>query len=135
MISISTVASRQVKRCSMSLIIREMQIKIQRGTTSHQSEWSSLKSQQILERCEEKGNLPYCWLECKLVQPLSETVWRLLRKLKTELPCDPAILLLGIYMDKTIIQKDTCIPMFIATLFTRAKKHRNNLNVHQQVSE
>ena len=62
-----------------------------------------------------------------MVQPLSETVWRLLRKLKTELPCDPAILLLGIYMDKTIIQKDTCIPMFIATLFTRAKKHRNNL--------
>ena len=34
-------------------------------------------------------------------------------------------------MDKTIIQKDTCIPMFIATLFKRAKKHRNNLNVHQ----
>ena len=43
------------------------------------------------------------------------------RKLNTELPNDPAILLLGIYPDKTFIQKDTCIPMFIATPFTIAK--------------
>ena len=41
----------------------------------------------------------------KLVQPLSKTVWRFLRKLKIELPYDPAISLLGIYPDKTIIQK------------------------------
>ena len=58
-----------------------------------------------------------------MVQLLWKRVWRLLRKLKIELPCDPAILLLGIYTDKTIIQKDTCTPMFIATLFTRAKKN------------
>ena len=43
------------------------------------------------------------------------------KKLKIELPCDPAIPLLGIYMDKTVIQKDTCIPVFIAALFTIAK--------------
>ena len=59
--------------------------------------------------------------ECKLVQPLWKTVWRFLRKLKIELPYDPAIPLLGMYPDKTIIQKDTCIPMFIAALFTIAK--------------
>ena len=53
-------------------------------------------------------------------------------KLKTELPYDPAIPLLGIYLDKTIIQKDTCTPMFRAALFTIAKSW-NNLNVHQQV--
>ena len=61
-----------------------------------------------------------CW-ECKLVQPLWRTVWRFLKKLTIELPYDPAIPLLGIYLDKTIIQKDTCTPMFIATLFTMAK--------------
>ena len=48
-------------------------------------------------------------------------VWRFLKKLKIELPYDPATPLLGIYPDKTIIQKDTCTPMFIAALFTIAK--------------
>ena len=59
--------------------------------------------------------------ECKLVQPLQKTVWRSLRKLKLELPYDPAVPFLGIYPDKTIIQKDTCTSMFIAALFTIAK--------------
>ena len=56
-----------------------------------------------------------------MVEPLWKTVWRFLKKLKIELPYDPAIPLLGIYPEKTIIQKDTCTPMFIATLFTIAK--------------
>ena len=56
-----------------------------------------------------------------MVQPLWKTVWMFLRKLKIELLYDPAIPLLGIYPDKTIIQKDTCTPMFIAALFTIAK--------------
>ena len=43
------------------------------------------------------------------------------QKLKTELPYDPAIPLLGIYPEKTTIQKDTCTPMFIAALFTIAR--------------
>ena len=53
-----------------------------------------------------------------MIQPLWRTVWRVLKKLKIELPCDPAISLLGTYPEKTIIQKDTCTSMFIATLFT-----------------
>ena len=52
---------------------------------------------------------------------LWKTVWSFVRKLKTELPYDPEIPLLGIYPDKAIIQKDTCTPMFIAALFTIAK--------------
>ena len=44
-----------------------------------------------------------------------------LKKLKIELPYDPAILLLGIYLEKTMVQKDTCTPMFTAALFTTAK--------------
>ena len=52
---------------------------------------------------------------------MENIVWRFLTKLKIELPYDPAIPLLGIYPEKTIIQKDTCTPMFIAVLFTIAK--------------
>ena len=51
----------------------------------------------------EKGTLLHCWWECKLVQPLWRTVWRFLKKLKMELPYDPAIPLLGLYPEKTII--------------------------------
>ena len=53
-----------------------------------------------------------------MIQPLWRTVWRFLKKLKIELPYDPAIPLLGIYPEKTITQKDTCTPTFIAVLFT-----------------
>ena len=61
------------------------------------------------------------WWECKLIQPLRKTVWRFLKKLKIELSYDPATPLLGIYPEKTITQKDTCTPMFIAALFTIAR--------------
>ena len=56
-----------------------------------------------------------------MIQPLWRTVWRFLNTLKLELPYDPAIPLLGIYPEKTIIQKDTCTRMFIAALFTMAR--------------
>ena len=69
----------------------------------------------------EKGTLLLCWWECKLVQALGRTVRRYLRKLYIELPYDPAIPLLGIYPDKTFIEKDICTPMFIAALFIIAK--------------
>ena len=71
--------------------------------------------------CGEKGTLLHCGWECKLIQPLWRTVWRFLRKLRIELPYDPAITLMDIYLEKTIIQKDTYIPMFIAALFTIAR--------------
>ena len=56
-----------------------------------------------------------------MIQPLWKTVWRFLKNLKTELPYDPAIPLLGIYAEKTIIQKESCTTMFTAALFTIAK--------------
>ena len=56
-----------------------------------------------------------------MLQAPWKTVWTFLRKLKTELPYDLAIPLLGIYPDKPIIQKDTCTLMFTAALFTIAK--------------
>ena len=47
--------------------------------------------------CQEKGTFLHWWWECKLVQPLCRTVWRFLKKLKLELPYDPAIPLLCVY--------------------------------------
>ena len=57
--------------------------------------------------CGEKGTLLNCWWQCKLVQPLWRTAWRYLRNIYIELSCDPAIPLLGIYPDKTLLKKDT----------------------------
>ena len=71
--------------------------------------------------CEEKGTLLHCCWECNLIQPLWRTVWRLLKKLKIELPYDPAIPLLGIYPEETKIEKDTYITFCIAALFTIAR--------------
>ena len=56
-----------------------------------------------------------------MIQPLWRIVWRFLKKLKVELPYDPAIPLLGIYPEITIIQKESCTTMFIAALFTIAR--------------
>ena len=71
--------------------------------------------------CGEKGTLLHCWWNCKLMQPLWKTVWRFLKKLKIELPFDPAIPLLGIDPEKTMTWKDTCTPVFTAARDTIAK--------------
>ena len=56
-----------------------------------------------------------------MLQPLWRTVWRFLKKLKIELPYDTIIPLLGIHPEKNRIQKESCITMFIAALFTIAR--------------
>ena len=68
-----------------------------------------------------------------MTQALWRIVRRFLKKLKIELPYDPAIPLLGIYPEKTIIQKETCTTMFIAALFT-IPGHGSNLSVHRQMN-
>ena len=58
-----------------------------------------------------------------MVQPLWKIVWKVLKKLRVDLPYDPAIPLLGIYPKdlKSHIRKDICTLMFIAALFTVAR--------------
>ena len=73
------------------------------------------------EGVEKRVTFWHCWCKYKLVQPLWKTVRRFLKKVKIELPYDPAIPLLVIYWDKTIIQKDICTPIVIAVLFTIVK--------------
>ena len=71
------------------------------------------------ERVWRKRTLLLCWWECKLVQPLWRTVWRVLKKLKIELPCDPTIPSLGVYLEGTLIQKDTWnTSVFLEALLT-----------------
>ena len=75
----------------------------------------------MLEGVWRKGNPLALLGECKLIQALWRKVWRFLTKPKIKLSNDLAIPLLGIYPEKTIIQKETCTPMFIAALFTIAR--------------
>ena len=62
-----------------------------------------------------------CWGECKLIQPLWKMVWRFLKQLAIKSPYDPAIQPLGIYPEEIKIEKETCIPLFTAALFTIAR--------------
>ena len=60
------------------------------------------------------------------MQPLWKKVWRFLKTLGIEPPYDSAIPLLGTYLEETKIEKDTCIPLFIAALFTIARKWKQS---------
>ena len=119
------IVNGHMKRCSISLIIREMQIKISMRYHIISVRIARIKNStknKYWLRCGEKGNLLHYWCECKYCcmywSSTMEIVWHFLKKLKIELSY-PAIPHLGIYpkKKKTLIQNDMCTPMFTAILF------------------
>ena len=83
----------------------------------------------MLEMVRRKGTLLHCWWECKLIWPLWRTAWGFLNKLRIKLPCNPAVPLVGIYPEETMIEKDTGTPGFIVALSTG---QGSSLDGHQQ---
>jgi hypothetical protein len=113
------MVKKQLKKCSTSLLIREMQIKTTLRfyfTPVRMAKIKNSGDSRCWQGCGERGTLLHCWWDSKLVQPLWKSVWWFLRKL------DPAIPLLDIQPeDSTIYNKDTCSTMFISALFIIAR--------------
>ena len=86
------------EKCSTSLIIREMQVKITlRFSPFRMAKIQNSGDSRFRRECGERGTLLHCCWDCKVVQPLWKSVWWILRKLDIVIPEDPPIPLLGIY--------------------------------------
>jgi hypothetical protein len=119
------MAEKHLKKCSKSLVVRE--IKIKKTLTFHFTPIRMAKIKISDDNtywggCEERGTLLLCWWDCKVVQTLLKSIWRFLRKLEIDISKNPVILLLGIYpKDAPPCHRGMCSTMFIEAFFVVAR--------------
>jgi hypothetical protein len=127
------MAQKHLKKFSNSLVIKEMQIKMILRSYLTPSRMVKIKhsgDNTFLQGYGKRGTLLHCWWDCKLVQPLSKSIWRFLRKLEIDLSEDSAIPLYT--KDALPCQRGMCCIMFIAAFLCDSQKSETTQMSHDR---